>query len=313
MISVALCTYNGEKYLKDQLDSIAAQTLLPGEIVVCDDRSRDKTLEILEAFKARAPFPVRIFSNDENLGPSRNFAKAIGLCKGAWISLCDQDDVWHPDKLQKSHELMAKMEHKHGGNTPLLLHTDAIVADSALNAINPSLWDFQCSDPTKGHPLSKLLSQNVVTGCTASINKALCDKALPIPDKAMMHDWWFALVASVFGQISCLPESTLLYRQHGLNDTGAKNWSISNALHTLFNLHNSEYSRLEQDISQKIRSQATAFMNRYQDELTTRQHETVAAFINMPNRGYFMRKYLILRYGLHYQGLLRNIGNLILK
>ena len=221
-ISVVLCTYNGEKYLQEQLDSISKQTCLPDELIVCDDGSTDSTIEILEVFSKTAPFETRIFCNDKNLGPGRNFAKAINLSKGKFICLCDQDDYWLPNKIENSIQKITSMEKRFGQNQPLLVHTDAIVADENLIKVHSSLWDFQHSFPQKGHTFAKLLSQNLVTGCTAVINKALKDKALPIPENAVMHDWWFALVAAAFGQIDSICKPTLLYRQHGKNDIGAK-------------------------------------------------------------------------------------------
>lgn len=313
-ISIALCTYNGETYLKEQLASLVRQTRLPDELVVCDDRSRDATLEILEEFAGSAPFPVRIFPNATNLGPMQNFARAVGLCQGEWIALCDQDDVWLPDKLAVATTRLAELEAAHGAQTPLLVHTDAVVAGSDLRTLGPSLWRFQHSYPEKGHPLARLLSQNLVTGCTAVLNRALRDRALPLPGRVVMHDWWFALVAAAFGQVACVPQATLLYRQHGRNDTGAKSWGLLTALRSLLDVKNSNHLlRTKKEVSRRIRNQAADFVERYGKELTQRQRETLAAFIDLPNRSYLARKYLILKYGLHYQGLLRNIGNLVLK
>src|SRR5947208_14214106 len=98
-ISVAMCTYNGERFLKEQLESLAAQTRQPDELVVCDDRSTDSTPHIVEAFARAAPFPVRLEVNDRCLGSTKNFEHAILRCTGALIALSDQDDVWHPEKL----------------------------------------------------------------------------------------------------------------------------------------------------------------------------------------------------------------------
>ena len=97
--SVAMCTYNGAAYLEEQLDSIARQIRLPDELVVCDDNSSDESLRILRSFAARSAFPVRLHSNESNLGSTKNFEKAICLCSGDVIALADQDDVWHPEKL----------------------------------------------------------------------------------------------------------------------------------------------------------------------------------------------------------------------
>src|SRR5215470_8302349 len=99
-ISVAMCTYNGARFLAEQLGSLAAQSRLPDELVVCDDGSTDESAEIVKDFARHAPFPVRLEVNEENLGATKNFEKAIGLCRGEVIALSDQDDVWYPKKLE---------------------------------------------------------------------------------------------------------------------------------------------------------------------------------------------------------------------
>lgn len=307
-LSIALCTYNGEKHLPEQLESISRQTCLPDELVVCDDCSTDATLAILESFAKSAHFTTRIFNNGENLGPSRNFAKAISLCQGEWIFLCDQDDRWLPDKIRISSKKLKQMEETFGQNVPLMVHTDAIVADEELQEIYSPLWALQHSFPEKGHQLAKLLNQNLVTGCTAVLNRALCDKALPISEQAVMHDWWLALVAASFGQIGIIPESTIIYRQHGQNDTGAKSWGLTKAMALLLNI----ILKNNNEVSTRI-SQATEFLKRFRSDLSPQQQRTISAFIDLPHRSYFVRKYLTIKYGLYYQGLLRNIGNLLLK
>ncbi len=148
-VSIALCTYNGEKHFPEQLKSISRQSCLPDELVVCDDCSTDSTLKILEDFSRTVPFEVRIFNNETNLGPAGNFAKAISLCQGKWIFLCDQDDRWLPDKIKTSSEKLARMEETFGQDMPLLVHTDAIVADEDMQELSSSLWAFQHSYPEK--------------------------------------------------------------------------------------------------------------------------------------------------------------------
>jgi glycosyltransferase involved in cell wall biosynthesis len=269
----------------------------------------------LREFAKSAPFAVRIFHNETNLGPINNFGKAISRCQGDWVSLCDQDDFWLPGKLELLGREMAKLETSLGKNTPILIHTDAVVTDGNLKQIGKSLWEYQCSYPEKGHELSKLLNQSLVTGCTMMINRALCTKALPLPEKMlMMHDWWFALVASAFGRISSLPEPTIRYRQHGANDTGAKKWGILKAFQSLFDFKNRDYVlKKDKEISKRIRNQALAFLTRYNGDLSDWQKCAISAFIDLPNRSYLERKYLIIKYGLYYQGFIRNLGNLILK
>src|ERR1700723_2014959 len=133
-ISVALCTYNGERFLRHQLESIQQQTRLPDELVVCDDRSTDQTFAIVREFAARVSFPIVIVQNPETLGSARNFEKAIRLCTGDLIALSDQDDLWYPNRLQRSeHEFIA---HPQAG----LVFSDADVIDEQNRPLGATLW-----------------------------------------------------------------------------------------------------------------------------------------------------------------------------
>ncbi len=221
-LSVALCTYNGAKYLREQLDSIALQTYPPDELVVCDDRSVDGSVEIAKTFASRAPFSVRLYVNEEGLGTIKNFERAIGLCKGDFVALSDQDDVWLPNKLEVTLRAMREAEDRYGVATPILVHTDLQVVDSERRPIAPSFYKYQGFKRLHKNLLAELLIENYVTGCTLMMNRALRDAGLLIPREAKMHDWWLALVAAALGCIVSLPEATVLYRQHTENVVGAK-------------------------------------------------------------------------------------------
>ncbi len=225
-LSVALCTYNGAKYLREQLDSIASQTYPPDELVVCDDRSVDGSVEIAKTFASRAPFPVRLYVNEEGLGTIKNFESAIGLCEGDFVALSDQDDVWLPNKLEVTLRAMREAEDRYGVATPILVHTDLRVVDPERRLIAPSFYKHQGYRRSHKNPLAKLLVKNYVTGCTLMMNRALRNAGLPIPREAMMHDWWLALVAAALGRVVSLPEATVLYRQHGGNAVGAGRRSL---------------------------------------------------------------------------------------
>jgi len=213
-LSVAMCTYNGELYLREQLASIAKQTRLPDELVVCDDGSTDATLEILEDFQKESPFPVRIYRNEKNLGPTKNFEKAIRLCSGDIIALSDQDDVWLPEKLEILEK--ALKEHPEAG----YVFSDALVVDEMLRSLDYTMWEsisFTASERKlfkQGHQLEVLLKHNVVTGATMAFRAKLRDWILPIPEQ-WIHDAWIALLASAAGAKGIFIEETLVkYRQH---------------------------------------------------------------------------------------------------
>jgi glycosyltransferase involved in cell wall biosynthesis len=226
-ISVALCTYNGGAFLREQLESIGSQTFAPAELVICDDQSSDNTQAIVSAFATEASFPVRYFVNDERLGVIRNFETAIRRCSEPYIALSDQDDVWLPDKLSLEMSLLRKTEQEVDPGMPVLVHSDLSIVDERLAPLHASLRRYQKLSHSGNKPLSTLLVQNYVTGCTILMNRALVDVALPLSRKALMHDWWLALCAGLYGEIRTLPASTVLYRQHGGNEVGALSfWRI---------------------------------------------------------------------------------------
>ena len=216
IISIAMCTFNGADYLQEQLVSIVKQTRLPNELVTCDDGSTDSTLQILDEFKKKALFPVIIHCNKKRLGATKNFEKVITLCKGEIIALCDQDDVWLPQKLEKIEELFK--EHPNAG----YIFSNALVVDKKLNTLDFTLWDRFLFTKTarkrfkQGHQnqVEILIHHNVVTGATMAFRKNIKDLILPIPEE-WVHDEWIALLASAVGARGIFVEEPLIkYRLH---------------------------------------------------------------------------------------------------
>jgi glycosyltransferase involved in cell wall biosynthesis len=218
-LSVALCTYNGERFLREQLDSIAAQTRLPDELVVGDDGSTDGTRQLVESFAAAAPFPVRLHVNEANVGSARNFGNAVKLCEGDVIALCDQDDVWLPEKLRRLEEVFAT-DDKVG-----LVFSDALVVGEDLSPTGRKLWDWTFAPAVQREvqrdAFRALLRRNVVTGATMAFRARLKPLALPVPDDLnMIHDGWIALVAAAVSRVVPLAEPLVEYRQHGGQQLG---------------------------------------------------------------------------------------------
>jgi glycosyltransferase involved in cell wall biosynthesis len=213
-ISIALCTYNAEKYLPDQLESFTRQTRQPDEIVVCDDLSHDSTLQILERFKQDSPFPVRIFPNEKNLGMIKNFEKVISLCEGDIICPSDSDDVWAPDKLQVFEEHFA-------GPEVGLVFSDAAIADENLRDTGAGLWESANftgqvkKDFAEGRAFDRLLNDGWVFGACSAFRADLRNVILPIPDDIYyIHDNWIALAAASLSAIELVEKPLLTYRHH---------------------------------------------------------------------------------------------------
>ncbi len=221
-ISVAMCTYNGASFLREQLDSISSQARPPDELVICDDCSIDETAEIIEAFAARASFPVHLHVNERNLGSTKNFERAIRLCDGDIIALSDQDDVWHAQKLLRLEHEFARSPHVG------LVFTDAEVSDENLRSLGSTLWqrvDFNARERQlfrAGKGLLVLLDHNVVTGATMAFRAAFKNLILPIPlGRGVIHDGWIAMLIAAFADVSFIDEPLIKYRQHANQQVGA--------------------------------------------------------------------------------------------
>jgi len=220
-ISIAMATYNGESFLQEQLDSFLWQTRLPDELVVCDDGSTDRTLDILERFARQAPFPVKIYQNPQNLGSSKNFEKAITLCSGDLIYLSDQDDVWLPDKLREMEQAFLKYPNAS------YVFSDAFVVDEKLQMLRPSLGDYyhlsfdEVTHFAPGEFFIQLISLRnmVIHGCTMVINAELKDYLLPIPDY-WGHDHWISILGSLVFEVIAVPSKLIKYRQHSRQKHG---------------------------------------------------------------------------------------------
>jgi glycosyltransferase involved in cell wall biosynthesis len=236
LISIALCTCNGEKYLSEQLESISKQTVAPFELVLSDDASTDKTRSIIEDFAARANFPVLFQQNPQRLGVVNNFSQTLSRCRGRYITLCDQDDIWLPGKLESDLNLLTDTENTSSPNKPLLVHSDPALFYANSESKKASFMQKRKIQHIDQEPLKRLLVQNFVTGCTAMVNKPLLEIALPVPPQAAMHDWWLALVAASCGKIIFNDQSLVYYRQHQNNHTGVKAYYSSNSFKRLWSI-----------------------------------------------------------------------------
>ncbi len=215
-----MCTYNGEQYLLPQLKSILHQTQTPSELILCDDGSTDTTLDIAQTFAADAPFPVRIVQNATRLGSTKNFEQAIKLCTGDFIALCDQDDVWYPEKLATLLSLLTS-DPAIGG-----VFSDGDLTGPQGQHLDRSLWQSFRFDPLAQSKLSKGLVEqvffrlSVVTGTTMMFRASLRDKLLPIPT-SWVHDGWLAWMLSLHSRLAPCRAKLMAYRVHPSQQIGA--------------------------------------------------------------------------------------------
>jgi hypothetical protein len=223
-VCIVLSSYNGAKYLGEQIESIRQQSFRDWTLLVRDDGSSDATPELLQQF-ARADSRISLLRDERgNLGPVASFGALLNHARErrtAYVALSDQDDVWRADKLERQLDLLRAHEASAGVGHPTLVHSDLTVVDSDLRPIHASYFRYQRLDHVTADPLRRLLLQNFVTGCTAVLNSALLRVAVPVPS-VVMHDWWLAQCAAALGSILVLPTSTVLYRQHGANAVGSR-------------------------------------------------------------------------------------------
>jgi glycosyltransferase involved in cell wall biosynthesis len=221
-ISVAMTTYNGARFLQEQLQSIAEQSCLPDQVVIVDDGSSDTTRERLEGFAASAPFKVELHFNESTLGPIKNFQKAVELCSCEIIVLCDQDDRWHPEKLFQIKQAFAPSP-----NTGLVF-SDAELMDENGNLLNLRLWQYTFekkyeSTITSGKAFELLLQHDVVTGATMAFRQCFRNVLLPFPTGIpLLHDGWIAIMIAALGEVSVISQPLMEYRIHPQQSQGIK-------------------------------------------------------------------------------------------
>jgi glycosyltransferase involved in cell wall biosynthesis len=245
-ISVAMCTYNGTRFLPEQLESIAVQTRLPDDLVVCDDGSADESPEIVRNFAKKVPFPVRLELNEKNLGSTKNFEKAISLCQGDLICLADQDDVWKPQKIAVLETVLE--EHPEAGYT----FSDAEVIDSRGMPTGRGLWAslrINAADINqfcKANQFPVLMRRTLVTGATMAFRASLRSALLPI-SRHLVHDYWISTIASGIGAWGVpIHEKLILYRQHESQQIGPESKSLVEKVRQARQREGTRYDRYAQ-------------------------------------------------------------------
>ncbi len=223
-ITILLATYNGAAYLPEFLASLQRQKHTNWRLLVRDDSSSDDTRAILGHFAQQESRMDLVDDRQGRLGTLGNFQALMerALAQGAHVvCFADQDDVWLPEKLAAQLAKLEQAQDQAPDGTPVLVHSDMSVVDRHLKPIHRSFMAYQ-GIRHQAAPLVALLAQNFVTGCTMMFNRALLQLACPLPPGAIIHDWWLALCAAAWGRVVYLDQPTLLYRQHGGNQVGAK-------------------------------------------------------------------------------------------
>lgn len=283
-VSVAMTTYNGERFLAEQIDSILLQTFQPKEIIICDDHSTDGTIKILEKYQQKNSI-IKFYTNDHQLGVVNNFKKAVSLTSpGHYIALSDQDDIWLPEKIEKS---ICRLSEIDDGITPAIIYSDLIIIDEKNNIFNPSFRNELGHDKYE-HCLNTLLFGTFVGGCTIMMNQKMKDFFPDIPDDQwFIHDNWISLIAFTFGKASSLPYPYIKYRKHQ-NNVSFSNYERKSWFRKMFNHIKSLLVKSNYLDDQIVL--VKQFYSSYKNTLSETDKITINKFLQLENTSYIKRK-----------------------
>lgn len=296
-VDILLATYNGARYLPALLASLEAQTYAGFRVLISDDGSTDDTPLLLRDWAARLGdervhilnFPTRAG------GACQNFSRLLAASDADYVLFSDQDDRWHPTKVARTLEALQALESQHGPQHPCLAFCDLRVVDAGLTVQHPSLWAFQGLDIDAGLHPRHLLMENVVTGCAMGINAAARRLGLPIPDQAIMHDWWLALCCAFTGHVASIREALIDYRQHGGNDVGASRWRLRDRL--LARLRPRKDGPGYAHFLQQRFDQADALLRQVGQSPSAKDLDLLTGFASLPRQSWLARRDKALRFG----------------
>jgi glycosyltransferase involved in cell wall biosynthesis len=308
-IEVLLATYNGERFLREQIDSILTQDYTDLRVLARDDGSSDATVSILNEYAERFPDRFRVMPLSPGTdSPKDNFLLLMRASSAQYICFSDQDDIWLPDKVSRTKRAMDLLESRWGTDAPLLVFTDMRVVNDQLQTLHESFWAHEKIEPDRIHHLALLLGRSVVTGCTMLLNRRLLELSFAMPNEASMHDRWIGLLASAIGKVYVVNDQTILYRQHDRNvrGIGEKARSFPEQVRRLVKR---DARRRQWEISQL---QAKGFLRTYSAELSAKQRDMLKAYLQCGATGSrIFRIATFVRYGLCRWNSMRDLATMV--
>lgn len=280
-VNILMSTYNGEKFVAEQIDSIQKQTFSDWQLLVRDDGSQDKTCQIVEKL-AQSDKRIRLIKA-ENVGVIQSFYELVKMERADFYFFCDQDDFWLPSKL----EILLDEASKHNNDKPIMYYSDLKIVDKHLTVLSDSMIKMQ-SDHANTQ-LVQELTENTVTGCTMLINHALAEKWTDT-NHVIMHDWYLALIAAALGKLVYVNQPTVLYRQHDDNVLGAR--TLSKRMKNWFGHWFKKYWWLIE--SSQIQAKKLLDF----PELTVEKRQLIIAYVNILNQSASQRRATLNKYQL---------------
>lgn len=308
-VDILMATYNGERYIEEQLDSILGQTYENWRLIVRDDCSTDRTLSILMNYQEMYPDKIKVLKNIRSTGSAKgNFIMLVKDSENPYAMFADQDDVWMPEKIQHSMAAMKTLEKKYGDQIPLLVYTDLEVVSQDLSVISDS-FIHSMKLPTKLTVKNELI-QNSVTGCTVIVNRCMLQKMNAVDDvgKMLMHDHFMGLIASVLGKAVFMNESTMKYRQHGNNSVGASDARSFEYLKKRFLRGKKQF----QCDMVKSMEQASYFLKLFGNEIKDpKMKHLIKSYSLLKNKSKLKKQVFYIKNGVLKYGLIRRIMQII--
>ena len=301
-VEILLATYNGEAYLREQLESIVNQDYEDWVVRACDDASTDGTYNILKEYQEKYPDKFILVRNERGFGSAkRNFMNLMKHSTCDYIMCCDQDDVWLPNKISLT---LQEMQENEQGDMPVLVHTDLKVVDANLNVLSESF--FEHSNFRKEFELNEILIQNFVTGCTMMMNRPMMTLMSRVDDcdRILMHDWIASILATSVGKVAFVDIPTMLYRQHAVNSVGAKKYGLALFLSKL------KEAKMRQSLVDTT-VQASTIAELYQDILEKEKYEFIQQYGTLWKKNKVQRIRFYLKNRVLKKGLPRKVCQLI--
>jgi glycosyltransferase involved in cell wall biosynthesis len=301
MVDIILATYNGEHYIREQLNSILAQSVDSWHLYIRDDASTDGTVDIIREYAKLYPQKIEYEVNSYNSGsPKANFFTLLKRTTAPIVMCCDQDDIWHRAKVERAIEVFKHYD----SSVPLLLHTDLTVIDDRKRIISHSMVKSQQLD-VRHTQLNKLLVQNVVTGCTTAMNRVLIN-ILKEPKELPVHDWWIAAVASIFGKVVYSSFPSVYYRRHSSNVCGAQDMSDGEYIRSRFK----DRKRAKYMLSLGY-IMARELYCCYSSRLSQAERDMLKAYAGMPELNKVQKLATAAKYGIWKSGIVRKVGQVV--
>jgi len=306
-ILILLATFNGERYITELIKSLLSQTYQDFTIYIHDDKSTDNTYNIILEYAERFPKKIIASQNEVNTGGTKfNFLQMMIDHKDDYVMLCDQDDIWLPDKIAKSLAMIKDMEKEYGTSTPILVYTNLTVVKDNLEVIAYSYEKIANKNFDK-NSLNFAVAMNNAPGCSTMYNRALSDLIKATPEYFVMHDWWLYLTAAALGKAGAIHYPTVLYRQHNENESGAKR--VLSPKYIYYVLRNLKKMSSMIDDSYK---QAEAFLKMYEDRLTKENAELIGAYASMSGLSRLKRLRIVGKYKMYMHGFARRAAQIVI-